>query len=70
MGKLLILIGFVLVIVGVIITFNDRLPFGKLPGDFVAERGNMKVYFPLTTCILVSLILSLVLYIINRWRNG
>ncbi len=67
MGKFLIIAGIVLVIAGLILHFAPRLPWpGKLPGDIVIDRGNFKMYIPITTSILISLILSLVLYLINR----
>jgi uncharacterized protein HemY len=70
MGKLLILLGIIIILVGVIVTYSDRIPFiGKLPGDITIEKENFKFYFPLTTSILISIVLSLVLYFINRWRQ-
>jgi hypothetical protein len=70
MGKLLIIIGCVLVVIGVIMSYSDRIPFlGKLPGDISVERQNFKLYFPLTTSIILSILLTLVLYLINRFRN-
>ena len=70
MGKILIIIGAILVVAGVIIHYFNRIPFfGKLPGDFAFEKGNVKVYFPMATSIVVSLLLSLILYLINRYKN-
>jgi len=70
MGKLLIVIGVLFILAGVIITYSDRIPFlGKLPGDISIQKENFKLYFPLTTSILISVILSLLLYFINRWRQ-
>jgi uncharacterized protein HemY len=70
MGKLLILLGIIIILVGVIVTYSDRIPFiGKLPGDITIEKENFRFYFPLTTSILISIVLSLVLYFINRWRQ-
>lgn len=67
MGKILIITGIILVITGIIIHFAPRLPFpGKLPGDIVIDRGNFKMYLPITTSILISLVLSLILYFINK----
>ncbi|HEY9489072.1 MAG TPA: DUF2905 domain-containing protein [Chryseosolibacter sp.] len=67
MGKFLIITGIILVITGIIIHFAPRLPFpGKLPGDIVIDRGNFKMYLPITTSILISLVLSLILYFINK----
>lgn len=63
MGKMLIVIGVVLVIVGLIWQF-----IGRLPGDIVYKKGNTTFYFPIVTSIVVSIILSLIFYIIGRFR--
>lgn len=66
-GKTLILLGVVLVVVGVVLSFAGRIPWlGHLPGDITIERGRFSFYFPLTTCILISVIISLVLYFFRR----
>jgi hypothetical protein len=66
-GKTLIYIGILLVVVGVIFFFGGKLPWlGRLPGDLMIERGGYTYYFPLTTCILISVIISLVLYFFRR----
>jgi hypothetical protein len=70
MGKLLIIIGIVCIMAGVLITYLPRIPFlGKLPGDISIERENFKFYFPLGTSILVSIILSLLLFLYNKLKN-
>ncbi len=70
MGKILIVIGAILILAGIIITWSDRIPFlGKLPGDFRIERENFKFYFPLTTSIILSIIISAILYLINRLKQ-
>jgi len=70
MGKFLIIIGAVLVILGLMLHFLPRLPFpGKLPGDIVIEKGNFKMYLPITTSILLSIILTLILYFIQKGRQ-
>jgi Zn-dependent protease with chaperone function len=70
MGKILIIMGLVLVVSGLVIQYSDRLSFfGKLPGDIRIERGNFSLYLPLATSILLSILLSVVLYLINRFRN-
>jgi len=69
MGKVLIIAGIILVIAGIVLTYRDRIPFlGKFPGDIMIERGNFKLYFPVITCIVLSILLSLMLYLINRWK--
>ena len=70
MGKLLIIIGFICIAVGLLVLYYDRIPFvGKLPGDIRVEKENFKFYFPITTSILLSVIVSIILYLINRWRS-
>lgn len=71
LGKLLIVLGIVLVFLGVLLTLVGRahLPLGRLPGDIVYRGKNTTFYFPLVTSILLSIILTLVMYIVNRWRR-
>jgi hypothetical protein len=67
LGKTLIIIGAVIVIFGVLIMLFGKIPFfGKLPGDFSYKGKNWSVYFPLATSILISIILSLILYLIKK----
>ena len=67
-GKYIIVIGLVLVVSGIIVYFfHDRLGwFGNLPGDIRIEKENFKLYFPVTTMILLSVIASIVLWIFRR----
>jgi hypothetical protein len=64
MGRILIVLGVVLVVVGLLI--NLGLPIGRLPGDFSVRRGNFSFYFPLTTSILASVLLTLLLMFLMR----
>ena len=64
MGKLLVLVG--LIIVGVGLLTMSGLPFGRLPGDFTFRRGNTTFYFPLGTSILLSVILTLLFAFLRR----
>ena len=67
LGKTLISIGIVLVIGGVLVSLAGKLPWlGHLPGDFHIQRGRFSFYFPLTTCIVVSIVISLVAYLFKR----
>ncbi len=66
MSRLLVTLGIVLVAVGLAWPWLSRLGLGRLPGDIVIERGNFSFYFPIVTCVVVSLVLSLVLWLINR----
>jgi hypothetical protein len=61
------LIGLALVVVGLIWMAGERLGLGRLPGDIVIERENFRLYIPLMTSLLVSVALSLVLWLFNRW---
>ena len=66
-GKLLIVLGGLLIIIGAAIVLVGRLPWlGRLPGDIYIERRNFTLVFPLATSILVSVILSLVWYLLSR----
>ena len=70
-GKLLILLGALLVVAGLIFLFLGRtnLPIGRLPGDILYRGKNTTFYFPIATSILVSVVLSLLLYVISRFRR-
>ncbi|HYE30332.1 MAG TPA: DUF2905 domain-containing protein [Methylomirabilota bacterium] len=66
-GKLMVIGGAALVILGLVFwLLGGRLPLGRLPGDISYNKGNMSFFFPLTTCILVSVILSLLLWLFRR----
>jgi hypothetical protein len=70
MGKFLIIAGVVLVVAGIIIQFADRIPFlGRLPGDISVEKQNFKFYFPITTSIVISILISLIVFLINKYKN-
>ena len=67
LGKILILIGIVLFTAGVLLLFADKIPlFGKLPGDIIIRRKSFTLFFPIATCIALSLILTLILYLIRK----
>ncbi|MGC4375838.1 DUF2905 domain-containing protein [Fictibacillus sp. Mic-4] len=63
MSKLLILVGIIFIIIGGLWTF-----IGKLPGDIVFKKGNTTIYFPIVTSIVASILLSLIFYIIGRFK--
>ena len=66
-GKLLFIVGLVLALVGLLITTVGKIPWiGRLPGDVLIQRRNFTFYFPLTTSVLVSIILTLFLWILSR----
>jgi hypothetical protein len=67
LGRILIVIGVVLVIAGAIFLLAPKLPWlGHLPGDISYKRGNFSFYFPLGTCILISVVLTLIMYLFRR----
>jgi hypothetical protein len=63
-GRILIVLGVVLLAVGVLV--NLGVPIGRLPGDFSVRRGNFAFYFPLTTSIIASILLTLLLMLLGR----
>lgn len=70
LGKILILTGAAIIILGVALLFVDKIPLlGKLPGDFVMRKKNFTLYFPLGTMILLSAGLSLIFYIISYFKK-
>lgn len=66
MAKFLITLGLILLAAGLLWPLMAKLGLGRLPGDIVIERDNVRFYFPLTTAILLSLLLSLILWLLNR----
>ena len=67
-GRMVIVFGLVLVAVGVLLTFAERLPFrlGRLPGDIYVQGKNSSFYFPLATCLVLSAVFSLVMWLFRR----
>lgn len=69
MGRYMILGGIVLLVMGAVFMFAEKLPFiGRLPGDISVKKGNFSFYFPVTTCILASIVLSVIMYLISRMK--
>lgn len=70
-GKLMFIAGAVLLVLGLAVMLLGRtgLPLGRLPGDIVYKGKNTVFYFPLATSIVLSLVLSVVLYVVSRWRR-
>ena len=67
LGRPLIVVGAVLLLVGLFLTFGPRIPgLGRLPGDIVWRRGNTTVYFPIVTCLVLSLVLSLLFALFRK----
>lgn len=66
-GRMLIIAGIVIVAIGLILLFAGKIPFlGKLPGDFYIRRKNFTVYIPLATSLLLSIIISIILYFLRK----
>ena len=70
-GKVLVGLGLLLVVVGAVVMIAGRagLPLGRLPGDFAYRGKHVSVYLPLGTCILVSVVLTLILYLLSKFRG-
>ncbi|SCZ07369.1 DUF2905 domain-containing protein [Alkaliphilus peptidifermentans] len=68
LGKVLVLVGIILAVIGGLLILGERFGLGKLPGDILLKKGNVTFYFPLVSGIIISLVLSLLLNIIFRRR--
>ena len=66
MSRFLIVVGLAIAAVGVLWPWLSRLGIGRLPGDIMVQRGNFAFYAPIVTCVLLSIVLSLILWLINR----
>ncbi len=66
MSRFLILLGIILIVIGLLWSFLGKLGLGRLPGDILIERDNVRIYIPITTSILVSLVLSFLFWLFNR----
>lgn len=69
-----LVLGVLFLLVGLFILYGNKIPFlnylGKFPGDIRIEKESFKFYFPLTTSILVSVLISLILFLIQKFKNG
>jgi len=69
-GKLLLIFGVILILLGLFFTFGGKIPYlGKLPGDIIIQRENFHFYFPIVTCILISAALTFIFWIIRILRK-
>jgi hypothetical protein len=66
MARTLIVIGLAILLLGLLWPWLTRIGLGRLPGDVVIERGNNSFYFPIVTCIILSVVLSLVMWLFGR----
>lgn len=71
LGKALLGLGLLIALIGAVLLFAGRigLPLGRLPGDIAYKGKHVSVYFPLVTCILISIVLSLILYLLSRFHR-
>ncbi len=65
-GKILLGIGGIIALVGVVFLLGDRIGLGRLPGDIIIRRENLTIYFPITTMIIISIILTLIFSLFRR----
>lgn len=67
LGKMLIVVGIVFIIMGIAFLFGDKIPFlGRLPGDISIQKDRFSFYFPITTCIIISIVLSILFAIFRK----
>lgn len=71
LGRTLLIVGGVLIVVGALFYFGGKLPFrfGRLPGDIVHRGQHSTFYFPLVSCLVISVLLTFILWIINQFRR-
>jgi hypothetical protein len=65
-GRFLITAGVVIVVLGVMLLLSDKIPFGRLPGDIRIGGGKFKLYIPIVTCLLLSLVITLIINFFSR----
>jgi hypothetical protein len=66
MNRWLIIVGAVLVIIGITWPWINKLPIGRLPGDIIISKPNLKFYFPITTMVIISIILSIIMWLLKK----
>jgi len=65
-SKILVIVGFIIVGVGILFMYSDKIPFvGRLPGDISIKKENFQLYVPITTSIIISIVLSLIIWVIS-----
>lgn len=66
-GRILFIAGIFIAVAGLVIMYSDKIPFiGRLPGDIIVKKENFTFYFPIVTSIIISILLSLVMYFLSR----
>lgn len=69
LGKFLILLGLIIIAMGALLLLSGKIPYiGRLPGDIVIQRKNFTFYFPLATSILISILITFILWLLGRFR--
>lgn len=69
-GKVLVIAGALMFLLGIILMFSDKIPFlGRLPGDITIKKENFTLYIPVVTSIILSIVLSLIFYLISKFRS-
>jgi hypothetical protein len=66
MQRALIVIGLIFLVIGLLWPWLGKLPLGRLPGDIIIDRPNLKIYFPITTMVLISLVISLIMWLFRK----
>jgi hypothetical protein len=66
MARFLVILGLAILLIGLLWPYLSRIGLGRLPGDIIIERDNVTFYFPLMTCLLLSLLFSLIFWAVNR----
>jgi hypothetical protein len=66
MAKILIILGGILIVLGLLWPWLQRLPFGRLPGDILIKREGFQFFFPLTTCILISILITVIFWLLKK----
>lgn len=66
MNRILVLIGIIILAIGLLWPVISKMPFGKLPGDIAIKREGFQLYFPITTMIIISLVLSVILWLFKK----
>jgi len=67
LGKLLILLGVFIIVIGLLLLIGEKIPWiGKLPGDIIIRKEKFSFYFPLTTCLIISIVLTLLFTLFRR----
>ncbi len=65
-GKILIVAGIMLIVIGIFFLSSKFLPIGKLPGDITVKNGNFTFYFPIVTCLVISIIMTIIFFFIGK----